>query len=70
MEITVSHLKEIEDEALIQEMLFSMPGEMLLAALERILRRGKANIASTDKTDGEHSPGAGAGAGAGHLGIV
>ena len=41
MEITVRHLKEIEDEALIQEMLFSMPGEMLLAALERISGEGK-----------------------------
>ena len=41
MEITVRHLSEIEDEALIQDMLFSMPGEMLLAALERISGEGK-----------------------------
>jgi hypothetical protein len=41
MEITVNHLSEVEDEALIQDMLFSMPGEMLLAALERISGEGQ-----------------------------
>ena len=41
MEITVKHLSEVEDEALIQDMLFSMPGEMLLAALERISGEGQ-----------------------------
>lgn len=41
MEITAKHLSEVEDEALIQDMLFSMPGEMLLAALERISGQGQ-----------------------------
>jgi len=41
MEITAKHLSEVEDEALIQDMLFSMPGEMLLAALERISGEGQ-----------------------------
>jgi len=38
--MTAKHLSDIEDDALIEDMLFSMPGEMLLAALERI--SGKA----------------------------
>ncbi len=41
MEITARHLSEVEDEALIRDMLFSMPGEMLLAALERISGEGQ-----------------------------
>ena len=41
MEITAKHLREIEDEDLIRDMLFSMPGEMLLAALERISGQGQ-----------------------------
>ncbi len=41
MTITAKHLSETEDEALIQDMLFSMPGEMLLAALERISGQGQ-----------------------------
>ena len=41
MDITVKHLSEIEDESLIQDMLFSMPGEMLLSALERISGEGQ-----------------------------
>ena len=69
MEITAKHLREIEDEDLIRDMLFSMPGEMLLAALERT-RAGAATIAGTDKADGEHSTGAGSGGCAGDLGKV
>ena len=62
--MTVSHMNSIQDEAALEEILFSMPGEMIVEALEGFSAKKQQISPALTKLLGSMS-GASAGAGAG-----